>query len=196
MDRQAEARAAMGRLREVDPLFAMNHAVSSQVAFQARDYPSALEHARQAIVLDPEFWIGYVQRGQACQQLGRIAPALEAFTAAARFSGGNSKALAFRGHALARAGRVDEAREVLKTLGAVSRQRYVPPYGIALVHAGLGESAEAFEWLDRAYAARDVHLVFLTVDPRWDPYRADPRFQALLARCDFMRIANRGAAAP
>jgi TolB-like protein/DNA-binding winged helix-turn-helix (wHTH) protein/Flp pilus assembly protein TadD len=196
MDRQAEARAAMGRLREVDPLFAMSHAVSSQVAFQARDYPSALEHARQAIVLDPEFWIGYVQRGQACQQLGRIDPALEAFTAAARFSGGNSKALAFRGHALARAGRLDEAREVLKTLSAVSRQRYVPPYGIALVHAGLGESAEAFEWLDRAYGARDVHLVFLTVDPRWDPYRADPRFQALLARCDFMRIANRGAAAP
>jgi hypothetical protein len=33
--------------------------------------------------------------------------------------------------------------------------------------------------------ARDVHLIFLTVDPKWDPYRADSRFEALLGRCGF-----------
>jgi hypothetical protein len=58
---------------------------------------------------------------------------------------------------------------------------------MALVHAGLGELENVFEWLDRAYAVRDVHLVFLTVDPKWDPYRADLRFSALLKRCDFTR---------
>jgi Flp pilus assembly protein TadD len=68
----------------------MNHALSSQVAFQARDYPAAVEHARQAIVIDPEFWIGYIQHGQVLEQLGQTDPALEAFTKAARFSGGNS----------------------------------------------------------------------------------------------------------
>jgi hypothetical protein len=35
--------------------------------------------------------------------------------------------------------------------------------------------------------ARDVHLVFLPVDAKWDAYRDDPRFEALLARCGFMR---------
>jgi hypothetical protein len=44
-----------------------------------------------------------------------------------------------------------------------------------------------FEWLDQAYAARDVHLMYLTVDPKWDPHRADPRFIPLLARCNFTR---------
>src|SRR5213594_399885 len=56
--RHAEARAVMSRLREIDPLYAMNHAMSAQVAFQARDYAEALAHARRAIVIDPEFWIG------------------------------------------------------------------------------------------------------------------------------------------
>ena len=40
----------------------------------------------------------------------------------------------------------------------------VPPYALALVHAGLGDADAAFEWLERAYVARDVHLMFLTVD--------------------------------
>jgi hypothetical protein len=56
---------------------------------------------------------------------------------------------------------------------------------MALVHAGLGEREAVFEWLDQAYAARDVHLIYLPVDAKWDPYRADPRFTALLSRCGF-----------
>ena len=158
-----------------------------------RLFPRRVEHARQAIVVDPEFWIGHMMLGQAYEQLGQTDLALEAFTNAARFSGGNSKAISLRGYVLAKAGRRREAREMLKTLETVSRQRYVPPYALALVHAGLGEREAVFEWLDRAYAARDVHLIFLPVDPKWDPYRADPRFVALLARCGFMRTARPAA---
>jgi uncharacterized protein HemY len=40
--RQREAAAVIRHSRELDPLFAMNHALSSQVAFQARDYRAAL----------------------------------------------------------------------------------------------------------------------------------------------------------
>ena len=76
---------------------------------------------------------------------------------------------------------------MLKTLEEMARERYVPPYAMALVLAGLGDREAVFDWLDRAYAARDVHLIYLPVDSKWDAYRADPRFQALLARCGFSR---------
>jgi tetratricopeptide (TPR) repeat protein len=188
--RHSEALTAMRRARELDPLEPMAHALSSQVAFQARDYSAAVEHARQAIIVDPEFWIGYMMLAQPYEQLGKTELALEALTSAARFSGGNSKAISLRGYLLAKVGRANEAREVLRTLEAVSRLRYVPPYAMALVYAGLGEREAVFEWLDKAYAARDVHLIFLPVDPKWDPYRADARFEALLARCGFRRTAR------
>jgi hypothetical protein len=61
------------------------------------------------------------------------------------------------------------------------------------VHAGLGQREEALEWLDKAYAERDVHLIFLPVDPKWDPYRTDPRFAALLVRGGFSAAPQRAS---
>ena len=185
--RKDEAQATILRARGLDPFYAMNHAMSSQFAFQARDYPAAVQHARQAIVVDPGFWIGHVALGQAEEQLGKPDLAFEAFQDAARLASGNTKTMAFRGHVLARLGRTAEARDILKTLESWSRERYVPPYVIALVHAGLGERDAALAALERAYEARDVHLVFLPVDPKWDACRPDPRFRALLDRCDFTK---------
>lgn len=42
-----------------------------------------------------------------------------------------------------------------------------------------------FEFLEKAYAVRDVNLIYLPVDMKWDPYRTDPRFADLVARCGF-----------
>jgi TolB-like protein/Tfp pilus assembly protein PilF len=184
--RHTEGAAAMRRARELDPLDPLTAALSSQVAFQGREYRQAIDFARRAVLLDSTFWIGYVQLGQAYERVGQPELALEALTDAARLSGNNSKVMAFRGYVLATTGRAAEAREVLRTLDDVARQRYVPPYAMALVHAGLGERDAVFAWLDKAYAARDVHLIYLPVDVKWDPYRSDARFAALLARCQFV----------
>jgi TolB-like protein/DNA-binding winged helix-turn-helix (wHTH) protein/Flp pilus assembly protein TadD len=188
--RHAEAEPFMRRARELDPLDPLSYALSSQVAFQARDFTGALGHANRAIALDQEFWIGHQMRGQALEQLGDHDLALKALATAARLSGQNSKAISLTGYILGRSGRTAEARDLLGALEMASRQRYVPPYALALVHAGLGDTDAAFEWLNRAYAARDVHLMFLTVDVKWDPYRSDRRFGDLLARCGFTTIAT------
>jgi tetratricopeptide (TPR) repeat protein len=147
--------------------------------------------ARRAIAIDPEFWIGYIQLGQAYEQLGNTNLALEALVNAARPSGGNSKAIAQRAYVLAKSGKPEAARELLGTLqAAASTNRYVPPYAIALIHAGLRENDFALESLERAYDVRDVHLSFLTYDPKWDGFRGDGRFVDLLKRCGFDRALH------
>lgn len=185
MRRHEEAREASRRAVDLDPLYPMSHAMASQVAFQARDYPAALEHAKRATALDPQFWIGYMQEAQVYEQLGRADLALQSLEMSAPFAGGNSKLPSLRGYILAKTGRSDEARQELRTLAATAQERFVPPYASALIHAGLGERDEVFTWLERAYEAHDVHLMYLTVDPKWDPYRTDVRFERLLTRCGF-----------
>ena len=63
-------------------------------------------------------------------------------------------------------------------------------FTLALVHAGLGERETALDWLERVEQVRDVHLVFLPVDPKWDSFGDEPRFQSLLDRCGLSDTAR------
>jgi TolB-like protein/Flp pilus assembly protein TadD len=185
MGRHAEAEGPMRRARELDPLYAMHHALSAQVAYAARDFASAARWARQAIIVDPVFWIAHWQLAQACVSLGQPEQALEALADAARFSHNNTKTIALRAYLFSQTGRVTEAREILQVLEALSRERFLAPYCIALVHLGLEDYESALDGLDLGYAARDTHLVFLPIDAKWDPLRQHERFKALLRRCGF-----------
>lgn len=190
--RHDEAISAISRARELDPLSAMNRALSSQIAFAAGDLASAVNFAREAIVVDPEFWIGHFQLAQACVHLHHNDEALDALNQANRLSAGNSKALSLRGYLLAQMNRTAEALEILLTFETISRsqERFVPPYAFALIHAGLGNTDLALDHLEHSFQTHDVHVAFLTVDPKWDPFRIHPRFIALIERCDFHGVAH------
>ena len=91
-------------------------------------------------------------------------------------------AVAAIGHVQGISGRRGEARQTLDELKRLARERYVTPYGVALIHAGLGERQQALSWLERALDDRAHWLVWLKLDPRFDPLRADPGFAELLRR--------------
>jgi len=184
MLRHDEALAEIRKARELDPLYVMHQSLSSQIAFSARQFGPAIEFARRAISIDPAFWIARLHLAQALVETGEDVEALESLDVAARLAG-NSKILSLRGYVLGRRGRQDEAHAVLRTLGEVGRERYVPPYASALVHLALDEHDAAFDALERALTVRDVNLLFLTADPKWDPVRRDERFARLVERCGF-----------
>ena len=188
-DRPEEATVAIRRARELDPLNAATIALSAQVAFAARDHTAAVKFAEQAIATDPEFWIGYMQLGQALEQSGDPERAIEALNSAGRLSGGNSKPVSLRGYIFAKIGRRKDACEVLGALQAVAREKFVPPYAMALIHAGLDDRDTALEWLQRAYDAHDVHLLFPVFDPKWDAFRREPKFKKILDLCGFEQKA-------
>jgi hypothetical protein len=60
-------------------------------------------------------------------------------------------------------------------------------YDVALVYAVLGERARALDQLEHAYTQHDAALVNLSNDPRLDPLRSEPRFQALVRKMKFPR---------
>jgi hypothetical protein len=53
---------------------------------------------------------------------------------------------------------------------------------IAEVYAYRAKKSEAFRWLERAYAQKDVHLWSIKGDPLLRNLEADPRYGAFLRR--------------
>jgi hypothetical protein len=86
------------------------------------------------------------------------------------------------GFAYAVSGRRDEARRVLANLQQLQQQGTVPAASLAILHGALGESSEAFVWLEKAYQERDPQLTYLKAGRRFEPLREDPRFAQLVRR--------------
>ncbi len=80
------------------------------------------------------------------------------------------------------AGRLAEARRALGEIVEMSAARYVSPYMLAIVYLALGERSRALDQLERAFAIRDVWVVWIGVEPQFDPLRTDARFADLLRR--------------
>jgi hypothetical protein len=50
----------------------------------------------------------------------------------------------------------------------------------------LNSNEETFKWLQAAYSDHAVWMGYLAVDPIFDRYRSDQRFQELLRRIDLL----------
>jgi TolB-like protein/tetratricopeptide (TPR) repeat protein len=191
LGRHAEARDAFARARGLDPLHALIHALSAFAAFQARDYPAAIGHARQAIVVDPTFWIGHFQLAQILAESGEGDEAIMILEKMRRAPSCNSKVLGLQGYLFAAGGNAEMARARLGDLAERARAGFVPPYACALIHLGLNEPDAAMAALRAALDARDVNLVFLPLDPKWDSMRSDSRFTDLIEQCGFEKTDAR-----
>jgi serine/threonine-protein kinase len=162
----------------------------SRSAFDARRYRDAIEQLNETLKIAPTFWITQIVLGKAYERTGRYSEAIEAFLKARQNSDpdGPTAAISLTAFTYAISGRRREARRLLHELQVTSKTRYVPPYNIALVYHGLGNSNEALIWLENGYKERDVHMVFLGVEPKWDTLRGDPRFIALMRRMNLLEI--------
>ena len=86
------------------------------------------------------------------------------------------------GYAYGRAGRIDEARDVLATLERRAQEHYLSPHHFALVYLGLGDKSAALDALERGYELRDPSMNWMKVAPAFAPLRDEPRFIALLEK--------------
>jgi TolB-like protein/DNA-binding winged helix-turn-helix (wHTH) protein/Tfp pilus assembly protein PilF len=59
------------------------------------------------------------------------------------------------------------------------------PFSIAETYAFRGEPDEAFKWLDRSYARKDINLLYIVSDPVMKTLVGDPRYKALLKKMNW-----------
>jgi tetratricopeptide (TPR) repeat protein len=148
--------------------------------YYTRQYDEAIEQYRKTLELDPNFFLARLWLGKSYEQKGMYKEAIAEFQNA-RSSDDNLAILGALGHVYAVSGNRSGAKKIIKELKGLS-ERYVPPYHIAIIYAGLQRKDEAFEWLEQACQGRDEWLLYLKIDPRLDSLRADQRFGGLLRR--------------
>lgn len=78
------------------------------------------------------------------------------------------------------AGKKKEAMDIL-----LETEALVTPNdnrGVALVYAALGETDMVFKWLEKSYACHEESLCSINVDSKWNAYRTNTQFTALLKK--------------
>jgi TolB-like protein/Flp pilus assembly protein TadD len=171
--------------QRLDPLSLVVNAAVGYTFYYAGQYDQAIEQCNRVLEMDPQFVLALLYLGLAYEQKGLFEQALAVFDRLPNESFQYGGRQAVVGHALAAAGRSEEARGLLAELQRMAREGYVPPSHIALVHQRLGEVDQAMALLDQAVEARDNFLLYFNVDPRIAPMRTDPRFADLLRRIGF-----------
>ncbi len=168
--------------QKLDPLSLFAGVSLAWAFYFARDYAAAVAENRRALELDPRFIFAHWNLGVALAQAGAFGEAAAALERAVEHSGGGLTFRAHLGYVYALAGRRREAELLLEEFERLSATRYVAAYYSAIIHLGLGDDGRALDLLARAFEERTGFLVFLRVEPMFDPLREDPRFKELEQR--------------
>ncbi|HXD31987.1 MAG TPA: tetratricopeptide repeat protein [Pyrinomonadaceae bacterium] len=177
-----EAIREMLRARGLDPLSPSIMQGLGWCYYQARRFEESITTYRNMLEAVPDFSYGLVTFAWTLRHAGDPDEAVLVAEKALDVSSGGQIFVAGLGAAYAAAGRHDDARAALQTLKDMSSRSYVSPYHQALIHLHLGETDEALALLTKCEEIREGWLVWLGVEPQWDPLRGQPKFEELLAR--------------
>jgi len=171
--------------RQPDPLsLPVNSDLGFHYYYTGR-YDEAVKQLRFVLELNKDFPPAHLWLGRTYQELGRFDDALVEFQRVEDRLPEWPVSIAAKGFVAGISGRIDEAQSILVELQRLAGKKFVTSYGVALVHAGLGQSNSAFAWLNKAFDERSHWLVWLRLDPRWKGLRSDPRFTELVRRVGF-----------
>jgi serine/threonine-protein kinase len=181
MERFDAAIAEARRAQELDPLSLFTLMGVGFVYAMARRADDALNQGYKLLEMEPNFFGAHWLIGTAYTLKGKYDEAIAAQQKALSLGGGPIL-LTSLGTLYGLSGRRDEALQVIEELLKMRDQGYVPASNLAAVYAGISETDQAFEWLERAYEERNSTLTSLRVNSALDNLRPDPRFMDLLAR--------------
>lgn len=181
MGRQEESVKAQEAVMQRTPLDLLANLDMAYILLASGMYDRSIEQSRKALEIDPDYWGSYQTLGLAYGRKKQYPEAIAALEKA-RLVDANPSSLGYLGYVYAASGKQAEAKKVLEELKELSKHRYVSPYNIACVYAGLEDKDQAFEWLERGYTERTSYMVLLKTETTLDNLRDDPRFKDLLKR--------------
>jgi len=173
-----ESIAESRRASELDPFSTLVIADYGRALYFARRYDDAVAQYRRVLAIDPDdklaFWF-LLQAYEAQKKYDLIVAGLRTTI--------NPDRRAALDEAYRKGGFGIVARTWAEIVARDQENApFVRTVSVAARFAQAGDRERSFAWLDRAYQSHTRDLVYLAVEPAFDPIRGDPRFAAMLKK--------------
>ena len=182
MERFPEARAAIEKAVQLDPLSAKITTDLGFYFYYNNNYDQAITSLKNSLELNPKYGLTHIWLARCYQAKKMYQEAIGENKLAIGINKNWPVAYAAIGYVYGIMGQTENSKKILDTMYALASARYVTPYGIALVYSGSGDIENTFKNLDKAVADRANWLVWLKLDPRWTVIRNDRRYDALIRK--------------
>jgi len=163
--------------QDLDPLSLILSTDKGVVYYYSGQQDKAIDVAQQILAHDPDFADAHLLLGMAQERQKQFKSAEQEINKYLEVSGQDPDALMKLGVAYAHAGDRAGAMRMIAEMRRPTASKYVPFYYIADIYAALGDKEAAFEWLDRALDQHSNSCLLLAIDPAFQGFRSDPRFQ-------------------
>ncbi len=179
-----EARQQIELARGLDPLSLQIQRNLGDLYWNARQFDRAIEEYRKVEEMDPNFVPVRFALGRTYRQKQMYSEAAAELQKGLLMNNEQEIAALYGNVTDAASYRRAAAREIALRKDQ-AKTRYISPVWFAQLFLELQDKEKSLAWLENAYQARDALLVYLNMDPQYDPLRSDPRFQDLLRRLHF-----------
>jgi TolB-like protein/class 3 adenylate cyclase/lipoprotein NlpI len=150
--------------------------------YYLRQYDEAIITALATLEIDPGFVPVHRLISLAYTGKGMYEEAINETIKWGSLTGNKIKTDVALAYIYAVSGQEDEARKIIENTGIEKMLSSNDYRGVALVYAALGETDEAFEWLEKSFQKHEESLCSIGIDPKFDSIRDDPRFNEILKK--------------
>ena len=168
--------------RKADPLSIIIRTDAVDLLCAAGRFDEAIEKAREAMDLDPDFHLAHYFLGEAYIAKQMYPQALAEYQKGLAVDSHDEWARLGLGRVYALTDDRANAEKTITQLLQDSRKRSDVAFGIALIYSALGEKNQAFALLDKAYQDREGGLLLLNAPLYFQALRSDPRFAELVRK--------------
>lgn len=180
----AESRKLLKIALTLDPFSFMAKRAQADNYFLERKYEKAIELYDELLEIDPNHEKVLEYRGWSVVMLGNHDEAIQTFRDISRQLSLALKFYSQMGYAFAMKGDINNAEKYLQEIekSAAIHKGLTYALDFAVIYTGMGDFEKAMDYLEEAVENKRSAIIFLKVNPIWDPMRKDPRFKALLKR--------------
>jgi TolB-like protein/cytochrome c-type biogenesis protein CcmH/NrfG len=176
-----EALKEMLKAYELDPLSASVNTGVARIYHFRNEPEKGLAQIKKALALDPNYAEAHFTAGMTYFKTKQYDNAATALEKAVALSGRRPVMLGVLGSVYGKLGRTDDVKKLLTELetAPVTNDKL---YASSYVKAGLGQTEQAFDILEKLLADKYGLLIYLKVEKEFFPASLNPRYQKILAK--------------